>query len=111
MHNMEVITTTDKAQRDRMFADLRQNGNELERQVVKFSSNEPVLGPDGEPDGYWKVYEKTGFPQWRPAFVSTWSVAYPRRADEHPTPRRARRDAKLSQSVSGPLKMNLKGDE
>jgi hypothetical protein len=77
-HNTEVITTTDKAQRDRMFEDLRRNGNELERQVVKFSGNQPVLGPDGKQDGYWKLYEGVGKPQFRPAFQSTWSVAYPR---------------------------------
>ena len=78
MNNTEIITTTDKAQRDRLFEDLRKNGNELERQVVKFSGNQPVLGPDGKQDGYWKLYEGVGKPQFRPMFQSTWSVAYPR---------------------------------
>jgi len=77
---MEVITTVDKDKRDRLFADLRANGNELERQVVKFSGNEPVLGPDGKQDGYWKKYKITGHEgdaQFRLAFRSNWSVAYP----------------------------------
>ena len=77
-NNFEVFTTADKVQRDAMFKDFRENGDEFEKQAVKFSSAEPVLGPDGKQDGYWKIYEKTGFPQWRPLFRSTWSVAYPR---------------------------------
>jgi hypothetical protein len=70
---MEVITTTDKDARDRMFDDLRKNGNKLEKQVVKFSGNEshPL---------------KTG------QFISSWSVAYPSTANPSPPPRRARRD-------------------
>jgi len=59
MNNFEVITTTDKARRDCMFQDLRQNGNELERQVVKFSGNEPHPLKQGQ-------------------FISNWSVAYPK---------------------------------
>ena len=76
MNNTEIITTTDKAQRDRLFEDLRKNGNELERQVVKFSGNEFVgdevvknyAGKDHGP-------EKG---RTRLVFQSTWSVAYPR---------------------------------
>jgi hypothetical protein len=62
----EIITTTDKAKRDQMFQDLRQNGNELERQVVKFSSNEP--------DDDLFINTSTGR---RLIYRSTWSVAYP----------------------------------
>jgi hypothetical protein len=63
MHNTEVVTTTDKDARDRMYQDLRQNGNELERQVIKFSSCEEYFLDDGN----LKI-------KWR----QTWSLAYPR---------------------------------
>jgi len=53
---MQVITVTDKAARDKMFNELRMDGNEQEQQAVKFSSTEK--GEDG-------VYR------------STWSIAYP----------------------------------
>ncbi len=80
--SMEVITTTDKDQRDRLFEDLRKNGNELEKQVVKFSSNEPVFTSDGKPtydgalraDGTIKAHSRG---RSRQVFRSTWSVAYP----------------------------------
>ncbi len=62
---MEVITTTDKDQRDRMFDDLRKNGNRLERQVVKSSSVETVMVKDSISG---KVV---------PTYRSTYSVAYP----------------------------------
>ena len=78
-YNMEIITSTDKAARNRLFDDLRYNGNELEKQVVKFSSNEPVLGEAGTQEGHFVFYDKKQKkPQWRPLFRSTWSVAYPR---------------------------------
>ncbi len=54
--SMQVITVTDKAARDKMFNELRMDGNEQEQQAVKFSSTEK--GEDG-------VYR------------STWSIAYP----------------------------------
>ena len=76
----EVITTVDKNQRDRLFDDLRRNGNELEKRVVKFSGVEPILGPDGKQDSYWKHYRITGHEgeaQFRPLWRSNWSVAYP----------------------------------
>ena len=57
---MEVITTHDKDVRDRLFEDLRKNGNKLERKVVKFSGNELIFNPDGAQK-----------------YRSTWSVAYP----------------------------------
>jgi hypothetical protein len=76
----EVITTTDKDQRDRMFAELRASTDPLERQVVKFSSNQvtgkshfvqyTALGKGG------KVNH--GVKQFRPEFRSIWSVAYPK---------------------------------
>jgi hypothetical protein len=63
--NFEIITTTDKAKRDQMFEDLRKNGDNLEKQVVKFSSNEMHVGiPNGKRTKSW--------------YVSTWSIAYPR---------------------------------
>jgi len=92
--SMEVITTTDKSQRDRLFDDLRKNGNEQERQVVKFSGNEPVM-VQNTADGLIGqlidviVYTKDGtrqaissdptkLKQLRPRFRSNWSVAYPK---------------------------------
>ena len=83
--SFEVITTTDKDQRDRMFQDLRRNGNELERQVVKFSSVEPALDKDELQETNIIGYHPTGNlvrnfcpkPQGRPVWRSTWSVAYP----------------------------------
>ena len=72
MNNFEVITTTDKDKRDRGYQDLRQNGNELERQVVRFSSCE--LTEDVE--HVW--YERSKTFQVRPIYRSTWSLAYPR---------------------------------
>jgi hypothetical protein len=76
----EVITTTDKDQRDRMFAELRASTDPLECQAVKFSSNQvtgkshfvqyTALGKGG------KVNH--GVKQFRPEFRSTWSVAYPK---------------------------------
>lgn len=75
--SMEIITSTDKSVRDRLFEDLQKNGNELERQCVRFSGNEPVLTDAGEPRGHFVSYGVTGKNQWRPLYRSTWSVAYP----------------------------------
>ena len=61
--SFEVITTTDKERRDRMYKDLRQNGDELERQVVKFSSVEPHPLKQGQ-------------------FISNWSIAYPKESEK-----------------------------
>ena len=58
--NFEVITTTNKEQRDRMFRDFRKSDDPLERQVVKFSSVQRV------PDSLGNKWQ------------STWSVAYPK---------------------------------
>lgn len=72
---MEVITTTDKQKRDAMFQELRNSTEANERQAVKFSSNEPVLGEDGKqllrPAGSGN--EKLTVGVWQ----SNWSVAYP----------------------------------
>lgn len=80
--NMEVITTTDKSQRDRLFQDLRQNGNELERQVVKFSGCEAILYPDGKSMFRAVQYGKPKVDRYqlRPMYRSNWSVAYPKEA-------------------------------
>lgn len=79
VHNMEVVTTADKSVRDRLFQDLRENGNALEKQVVKFSGAEPVMGEAGTQEGRFVFYDKRNKnPQWRPLYRSTWSVAYPR---------------------------------
>lgn len=76
---MEVITTHDKDVRDRLFQDLRKNGNELEKQVVKFSGNEPVIGETGFPLAKIVGFRRgdTKRPIWRNIYRSTWSVAYP----------------------------------
>lgn len=75
----EVITTVDKQQRDSLFEDLRKNGNEQERQVVKFSGVESVLGEAGIQEGRFVFYDKRQRkPQWRPLYRSNWSVAYPK---------------------------------
>ncbi len=63
MNNTEVVTTIDKDARDRMYADLRQNGNDLERQVVKFSGCEEYFLDDDILKTAWR---------------QTWSLAYPR---------------------------------
>ena len=61
-NRFEVITMTDKEQRDRIFADLRKNGEPNERQAVKFSGTQRIDGSIGN------------------KFESTWSVAYPKQA-------------------------------
>jgi len=71
-NNYEVITTADKQKRDEMYADLRANGNALERQVVKFSDCEPTGG------NYLVFYEHGDDFYSRPDYRSTWSIAYPR---------------------------------
>jgi hypothetical protein len=73
MYNTEIIEYSDKLVRDFAFRDLRQNGNELERQVVRFSSCEIV------PDQFEQVWYEHGKKfQTRPVYRSTWSLAYPR---------------------------------
>ena len=90
----DVITTTDKDARDRMFEDLRLNGNAAERQAVKFSDCEPVLDEYGlqEYTYVWYQGAKPDAMQPRPTFQSTFSVAYPTHVEL--TGRAARREAK-----------------
>ena len=86
MENFEVITTTSKEQRDQMFKDFRNSDDPLERQVVKFSGARPLMSGNNEHIVYQVRYTATGKggvvnygkPQPRPAYESTWSVAYPR---------------------------------
>jgi hypothetical protein len=72
VNNTEVMTFPDKDARNRVYEDLRRNGDDLERQVVKFSDCEPtgekrvVLQGRGARVGFRLVYR------------STYSVAYPR---------------------------------
>ena len=79
---MEVITTTDKSKRDEIYRQLRESEDPLERQVVKFSGNQPALNEDGThltivfSNSRSKAKAKRF--QVRPQFVSNWSVAYPR---------------------------------
>jgi hypothetical protein len=84
----EVVTTTDKDQRDRLFEDLRKNGNELERQAVKFSGVEPIMDTNSgkqifDVRQYYPTLGKDRFKKFnpkvqiRPMWRSTWSVAYP----------------------------------
>jgi hypothetical protein len=74
VHNMETITTADKDQRDRMYADLRQNGDEFERQVVKFSDCELI----GEVKKYRRSGQLDGPYEIRSVYRSVWGLAYPR---------------------------------
>lgn len=79
--SVEVITTHDKDVRDRLFEDLRKNGNELERQVVKFSGNEKVteeLRMSRIYDPTKHKFRATKMRLVTPAtYRSNWSVAYP----------------------------------
>jgi hypothetical protein len=85
-NNYDVITTTDKAKRDDIFRQMRESTDPLERASVKFSGNEPVLDEEGQ-----QVVDETAYllkgkggrinfgrVQYRPQFVSTYSVATPR---------------------------------
>lgn len=63
-----VYTTTDKAKRDELFRELCTRGRGVERQAVRFSGVQPVVGEDGQQ----KIDEKG-----RPVWQSNWSVAHP----------------------------------
>lgn len=65
----ETITQDSKEKRDAIYDDLRRTGNRLERQVVKFSSQEMIVGDGGE-----IVLDEKG----RETYKTVWSVAYPR---------------------------------
>jgi hypothetical protein len=58
-----IYTTADKAKRDELFQLFRKSTDPLERQVVKFSGNEPISGE----------FDNKG----RQKFQSTWSVSHP----------------------------------
>lgn len=80
---MEVYTMTDKDQRDRTFEDLRKNGNELEKQVVRFSGNELVTEAVFQTPEWALRSPKTGMQRKLkmvklPVYRSTWSLAYPK---------------------------------
>ena len=74
MNNTEVMEFTDKVVRDGAFKDLRENGNDLERQAVRFSGCEKT----GERRIYRRPGQLDGPYELRPVYRSTWSVAYPR---------------------------------
>ncbi len=81
----EVYTSHDKETRDKLYEELRAKGDENERQAVKFSGNELVLGEDGQPIYRQVNYTahgkggkiNVGRPQRRLVYHSTWSVAHP----------------------------------
>jgi hypothetical protein len=78
-HEFEVYTTADKAKRDELYAALRTSGDPFEKQAVRFSGWEPVMGEDGGQRGKYVSYHRvTGRAQWRPLYRSTWSVAHPK---------------------------------
>jgi len=76
-----VFTTTDKAKRDELFRLLRESTDPLERQVTKFSGNEPILDAEGKQIVLTQYYLVPGARnperQSRPVWRSTWSVSYP----------------------------------
>jgi hypothetical protein len=74
MSNTEVMEFTDKVVRDVAYRDLRLNGDELERQVVRFSGCEKthetkIYRRPGQLDGPYEL---------RSVYRSTWLLAYPR---------------------------------
>jgi hypothetical protein len=83
VNHFEVYTMYSKEQRDELFRKFRTEGDEYERQAVKFSGNEIVLDSDGNPA--YNVRELSKLPKLirkssqlgRIAYRSTWSVAHP----------------------------------
>jgi len=75
VNHFEVLTMQDKAQRDDIYRRFRTEGDEFERQAIKFSSSEIVLDNDGNPA--YNVVESGKRKTFRPVYRSTWSVAYP----------------------------------
>ena len=73
MHNTETMTFPERDARDKVYEDLRKNGDELERQVVRFSDVEPT----GEKK-YVLVGKGRERTEYRPVYRSTYSLAYPR---------------------------------
>ena len=86
--SMQVLTMTDKTQRDALFQKLRRSDDPLERQVVKFSGVRQIMetSPDGQEQP--KVIVKPNYAgrtslkpfrnyRFYGVYESTWSVAYP----------------------------------
>jgi hypothetical protein len=94
----EILTMRDKAQRDKLYEELRKSDNPEEREVVKFSGAEMIEGAISS-----VRYTATGKggkinqgrEQFRAVCRSTWSVAYPARPDDFPTARRVRKDKQI----------------
>lgn len=85
---MQVLTMTDKAQRDELFDKLRASDDLLERQVVKFSSVRQITEVDPEtgadvpkmvttPNYAGRTSLKPRNYRFKTVYESTWSVAYP----------------------------------
>jgi hypothetical protein len=75
MNNQEVMEFTDKVVRDGAYRDLRLNGDELERQVVRFSGCEKI----GEQEVILTDHGLKGAKiEFQSIYRSTWSLAYPR---------------------------------
>lgn len=77
-NKMDIFTTVDKNKRDELFEELRKRGLSNERQAVKFSGVQYVLGEDGEQIVREVRYSPTGRLQFRPVYQINYSVAYPR---------------------------------
>jgi hypothetical protein len=85
---MQVLTMTDKAQRDELFDKLRASDDPLERQVTKFSGVRQIMEENAagteQPKVVWKP-NYAGRTSLKPhrnyrfynVYESTWSVAYP----------------------------------
>jgi len=72
--SMETMSFPDKLKRDEVFQDLRANGDELERQVVRFSGCEKI----GEKRIYRNPGQLDGPYEIRSIYKSVWILAYPR---------------------------------
>ena len=85
---MQILTMTDRAQRDELFDKLRASDDPLERQVTKFSGVRQIMEtlPDGKEQP--KVIAKPNYAgrkslkphrnyRFYGVYESTWSVAYP----------------------------------
>ena len=67
---MEVLQWDSKEKRDEVYRQYRTEGDDLERQAVKFSDCRPLLSPDvaGE-----ILLDEKG----RARYISTYLIAYP----------------------------------
>lgn len=71
---MNIITTADKDQRDRIFEDLRANGDAGEKQAVKFSDVELVTPAYY---GLPKPNHKKPVLLEKAVYRTVWGVAHP----------------------------------